>query len=114
MFRYIREKFAGSERNWATIDVVRQIANQIGATPSQVALSWVTNRPAVSSTIIGARMMKQLKVELAAAELQLDPEAISRLDRVSAPTPDVYPYGRFASLQRERYLDSSEQALREL
>jgi aryl-alcohol dehydrogenase-like predicted oxidoreductase len=114
MFQYIGEKFAGTERSWATVDAVRQIADQIGATPSQVALSWVTNRPAVSSTIIGARTMKQLNDNLAAAELQLDPEAISQLDKVSAPTPDEYPYGRFGSLQRERYIDSSEQALREL
>jgi hypothetical protein len=74
----------------------------------------VTNRPAVSATIIGARTMKQLNDNLAAAELQLDPQAISQLDTVSAPTPDEYPYGRFGSLQPERYIDSSEQALREL
>jgi aryl-alcohol dehydrogenase-like predicted oxidoreductase len=114
MFHYIGEKFAGTERNWATVDTVRLIADQTGATPSQVALSWVTNRPAVSSTIIGARTMKQLTDNLAAAELQLDPEAIARLDTVSAPAPDEYPYGRFGSLQRERYIDSSAQALREL
>jgi aryl-alcohol dehydrogenase-like predicted oxidoreductase len=114
MFRYIGKTFAGTERNWATIDAVREIADQIGATPSQVALSWVTNRPAVSATIIGARTMKQLDDNLAAAELQLDAEAISRLAAVSAPTPDEYPYGRFGSLQRDRYIDSSEQALREL
>ena len=114
MFRYIGKTFAGNEHNWETIDAVREIADQIGATPSQVALSWVTNRPAVSATIIGARTMKQLDDNLAAAELQLDAEAISRLDAVSAPTPDEYPYGRFGSLQRDRYIDSSEQALREL
>jgi aryl-alcohol dehydrogenase-like predicted oxidoreductase len=114
MFQYIGEKFAGTERNWATVDAVRQIADQIGATPSQVALSWVANRPAVSSTIIGARTIEQLNDNLAAAELQLDPEAISHLDKVSAPTPDEYPYGRFGSLQRDRYIESSEQALREL
>jgi aryl-alcohol dehydrogenase-like predicted oxidoreductase len=114
MFQYIGKTFAGTERTWAIIDAVREIADQIGATPSQVALSWVTNRPAVSATIIGARTMKQLDDNLAAAELQLDAEAISRLDAVSAPTPDEYPYGRFGSLQRDRYIDSSEQALREL
>jgi aryl-alcohol dehydrogenase-like predicted oxidoreductase len=114
MFQYIGGKFASTERNWATIDAVRRIADQIGATPSQVALSWVMNRPAVSAPIIGARTTKQLNDNLAAAELQLDAEAISQLDTVSAPTPDEYPYGRFGSLQRDRYIDSSEQALREL
>jgi aryl-alcohol dehydrogenase-like predicted oxidoreductase len=114
MFEYIGAKVAASDRNWATLDAVRQIAKQIGATPSQVALSWVTNRPAVSSTIIGARTIKQLADNLAAADLQLNPEATAQLDNVSAPTPDEYPYGRFGSLQRARYIDSSDQALREL
>jgi aryl-alcohol dehydrogenase-like predicted oxidoreductase len=114
MFQYIGAKIAGAERNWATVDAVRKTAKQIGATPSQVALSWVTNRPAVSATIIGARTIQQLQDNLAAAELNLDAEATLQLDHVSAPTPDEYPYGRFGSLQRERYIHSSEQALREL
>ena len=114
MFQYIGAKIAGAERNWATVDAVRKTAQQIGATPSQVALSWVTNRPAVSATIIGARTIKQLHDNLAAAELRLDPEATVQLDIVSAPIPDEYHYGRFGSLQRERYIHSSEQALREL
>lgn len=46
MFQYIGKKLAGTQRNWATIDAVRQIADQIGATPSQVAVSWSpTDRP---------------------------------------------------------------------
>jgi aryl-alcohol dehydrogenase-like predicted oxidoreductase len=89
-------------------------AGQIGATPSQVALSWVTSRPAVSSSIIRERTMGQLNDNLTAAKLQLDGEATSKLDIVSAPAPDEYPYGRCGSLQRERYFESSEQALREL
>jgi aryl-alcohol dehydrogenase-like predicted oxidoreductase len=114
MFQYIGAGLAGAERNWSTLDAVRQIADDIRASPSQVALSWVTNRPAVSASIIGARTMKQLNDNLLATGLQLHPEAIAKLDKVSAPVPDEYPYGRFGSLQRERYIDSSEQALREL
>ena len=90
MFQYIGEKLAGTE------------------------LSWVTNRPSVSSTIIGARTMEQLRGNLGATALQLDEGAVARLDAVSAPKPDEYPYGRFGSLQRHRYVDSSDQALREL
>lgn len=114
MFQYIGEKLAGTERNWATLAEVRRIADEAGATPSQVALSWVTNRPSVSSTIIGARTMEQLRGNLGATALQLDEGAVARLDAVSAPKPDEYPYGRFGSLQRHRYVDSSDQALREL
>jgi hypothetical protein len=37
-----------------------------------------------------------------------------RLDDVSAPTPDDYPYGPFGETQRGRYVDSSEQVIGEL
>jgi hypothetical protein len=36
---------AGKQQNWDTLDAIRDIAGSMGATPSQVALSWVTNRP---------------------------------------------------------------------
>jgi aryl-alcohol dehydrogenase-like predicted oxidoreductase len=114
MFQYIGEKLTGTERNWATLAAVRQIAAEAGATPSQVALSWVTDQPSVSSTIIGARTIEQLRDNLAATALKLDEGALATLDAVSAPKPDEYPYGRFGSLQRHRYVDSSDQALREL
>ena len=41
------------QQNWDTLDAVRDIASSIGATPSQVALSWLTNRPSVTAPIIG-------------------------------------------------------------
>ena len=37
MFRYIGKTFAGNERNWATIDAVREIADQIGDAQSGCA-----------------------------------------------------------------------------
>jgi hypothetical protein len=58
--------------------------------------------------------LDQLTDNLGAAALQLTPEATARLDDVSAPEPEDYPYGPFGVLQRHRYIDSSEQALREL
>jgi aryl-alcohol dehydrogenase-like predicted oxidoreductase len=103
------------EEAFAILDAFLEAGgNMIGATPSQVALSWVANRPSVSSTVIGARTIEQLNDNLGAADVVLDADALSRLDAVSAPTPDEYPYGRFGSLQRDRYVDSSDQALREL
>lgn len=114
MTKHIANSFLDSDRNWDTLDAVKDIAATVGATPSQVALSWLTIKPVVASTIIGARTMAQLVDNLAAADLELDGGAIIRLDSVSAPTPDDYPYGLFGVLQRHRYIDSSEQALREL
>ena len=39
---------------------------------------------------------------------------LSRALLAGGSEPDEYPYGRFGSLQRDRYIDSSEQAVREL
>ena len=114
MMRHIGKDLVASNRNWAILDVVREIAADTGASVSQVALSWVTNRPSVSASIIGARTMAQLEDNLAAADLVLSADATTRLDAVSANTPNDYPYGLFGVLQRHRYIDSSDQALREL
>jgi aryl-alcohol dehydrogenase-like predicted oxidoreductase len=114
MYRHIFKALSGTDRNWRTLDVVRRVAGEAGASPAQVALSWITHRPAVTSTIIGARTMAQLRDNMGGADLVLDAAATAMLDAVSAPSPDDYPYGSFGSLKRHRYLDSSEQALREL
>lgn len=114
MVKHQAQDLHNDDQSWTTLDVVRAIADELGATPSQVALSWVTDKPGVTAPIIGARTMEQLRDNLGAADLVLGNDARRRLDDVSAPTPDDYPYGRFGSLQRKRYVDSSEQALREL
>lgn len=58
--------------------------------------------------------MEQLRDNLGSADVVLDTQAMTALGNASAPTPDDYPYGRFGLLQRKRYIDSREQALREL
>lgn len=105
---------AANDQNWDILDAVRDIASGHGVTPSQVAYSWVMNRPGVVAPIVGARNLAQLDSNLVAADLVLDGEAIARLDEVSAPTPNDYPYGPFGVKQRHRYVDSSDQAIGEL
>src|SRR6202453_5232481 len=73
------------------VDVLVEIAEQRHISPAQVALAWLTGRPAVTSVIIGARTAEQLADNLGAAELQLTAEARAELDRVSLPVL-LYPY----------------------
>lgn len=105
---------AAKDQNWATLDAVREIAQGLGVTPSQVAYSWVANRPGVVAPIMGARTLAQLESNLVAADLELDEADTARLDEVSAPTSNDYPYGPFGVKQRHRYVDSSEQGITEL
>jgi aryl-alcohol dehydrogenase-like predicted oxidoreductase len=114
MFDHIFADLAAKDQNWATLDVARDIAKNNGVTPSQVALSWVTNRPGVTAPIIGARTLDQLEQNLIAGDLVLSQEETARLDEVSAPTPNDYPYGPFGVKQRDRYVDSSDQVIGEL
>jgi aldo/keto reductase family protein len=89
------------------IDAVVRIAREIGATPSQVALRWLADRPAVIAPIVGASSVEQLKENLGTVDLQLDADAIAALSRVSAPTAGGYPYGAFGNGQRSRSIDGS-------
>ncbi len=80
-----------TERDYRIIDTLLEVARQVGATPAQVALKWVQDRPGVTSTIIGARTMKQLDDNLAALEVALSPEQVAALDEVSAQ-PQAFPF----------------------
>jgi aryl-alcohol dehydrogenase-like predicted oxidoreductase len=105
---------AAKDQNWATLDVVREIATSNNVTPSQVAYSWVTNRPAVTAPIVGAKTLEQLEQNLVAGDLILSEDDTARLNDVSAPTPNDYPYGPFGVKQRDRYVHSSDQGITEL
>jgi aryl-alcohol dehydrogenase (NADP+) len=71
---------------------------------AEVAIAWVTTRPGVSSTILGARTTSQLDINLRAAELRLSPSETSALDAASDPHPADYPYGELGVDQRVRTL----------
>jgi aryl-alcohol dehydrogenase-like predicted oxidoreductase len=93
-----------SDRTWRVIDAVQTVAEDRGASMAEVALAWVTGRPAVSSTILGARTTDQLHANLRAAGLRLTPEETAVLDAASDPDPVDYPYGELGVQQRMRSL----------
>lgn len=73
------------------IDVLEEIAAEVGKTVAQVSLNWLLQRPTVSNIIIGARNEEQLKANLASVGWNLTVEQVKRLDAVSE-VPPVYPY----------------------
>jgi aryl-alcohol dehydrogenase-like predicted oxidoreductase len=80
-----------TDRLYDLIDLLVEVAGDIGAEPAQVALAWLLTRPAVTSLVIGARTTDQLVMNLAAADLRLDGEVVARLNAATAPTL-LYPY----------------------
>ena len=94
-----------SERTWDVIDAVQQVAESRGVSMAETALSWVTNRPGVTSTILGARTVEQLEANLKAADLHLSAEETAALDAASDLNPPDYPYGEMGAAQRSRKLE---------
>ena len=94
----------GTERTWNVIDAVQKVAEDRGVSMAEVALAWVTDRPGVSSTILGARTLSQLETNLRAADLHLTPAETAALDAASDPHLTDYPYGELGVDQRARRL----------
>ncbi|MGB7818156.1 MAG: aldo/keto reductase [Ornithinibacter sp.] len=94
----------GSDRTWQVIDAVTEVAETSGRSMAEVALAWVNNRPAVVSTIIGARTTEQLRSNLGAAGLELSAEECAVLDEASDLDASDYPYGELGVQQRSRNL----------
>ncbi len=94
----------GTERTWNVIDAVQKVAEDRGVSMAEVALAWVTDRPAVTSTILGARTTDQLETNLRAADLHLSAEETAALDQASDLQATDYPYGELGVDQRSRSL----------
>lgn len=68
-----------------TLRHLELLARRIGEPPAVVALAWLLGKPGVSSAILGARNPEQLRSNLRAAALHLDPSIITELDALSEP-----------------------------
>ncbi|MCY1136613.1 aldo/keto reductase [Actinoplanes sp. Pm04-4] len=91
-----------SARTWDVVDAVQRIAEARGISMAEVALAWVTDRPGVTATILGARTLDQLEANLKAAGLHLTEDETSALNEASDPRPNDYPYGPLGLDQRSR------------
>ncbi len=90
------------ERTWKIVDIVQAVASELGVPPARVALRWLADRPGVTAPLLGARTVEQLRDNLLAAEISLDPEQRERLDAMSEPETPDYPYRLLAENAAER------------
>ena len=79
------EKFSKREQNWVILETLLRVADGLGRSPAEVALAWVVGRPCVTSTLVGATKLEQLKKNLTAAAAELPLDARQILDNSSAP-----------------------------
>ena len=76
-----------TEDNLERVRAFSAIAEELGATPAQLALAWCLSREQVSSVITGATRVAQLEDNLGAVELSVDEALIERLDELFEPAP---------------------------
>jgi aryl-alcohol dehydrogenase-like predicted oxidoreductase len=67
-------------RDKAAADVVRTVAEELGATPAQVAIAWTRSRSAAVHPLVGVSSVQQLSENLGALDLVLPDEAVARLE----------------------------------
>lgn len=72
-----------SERIKSVASRLMDLADQIGRTPSQVAINWVRQQPYRMIPILGARTERQLKDNLGCLDFELSEEQIQSLSDAS-------------------------------
>ena len=70
--------------NRALIDLLAAIATDLQATPAQVALAWLLAQEPWIVPIPGTRKLHRLEENLAAADLELSPDALARIEDAAA------------------------------
>jgi aryl-alcohol dehydrogenase-like predicted oxidoreductase len=86
-FRRNNPRFQGEnfERNLAIVERVREIADEKGVTPAQVALAWVHHQGDDIVPIPGTKHRQYLEENVAATEIELSADELRRLDEAAPP-----------------------------
>jgi aryl-alcohol dehydrogenase-like predicted oxidoreductase len=79
------------ERGFDIVEELERIGKAHEGTVAQAALNYLLRKPGVCSVIIGARTPEQLADNLKAADWEMTPEEVAKLDELSQP-PRLYPY----------------------
>ena len=85
--RFAPESVAENQR---IVDAVRAVAARRGATPAQVALSWLLGQGDHILAIPGTQRLKYLEENIAAANVDLSPADLEELDAIPAPVGGRY------------------------
>jgi aryl-alcohol dehydrogenase-like predicted oxidoreductase len=68
-----------------------ELAKRHGLSPAQFALAFVNSRPFLTSNLIGATSLDQLKENIASIEVKLSPEALADIDALHEQQPNPAP-----------------------
>lgn len=78
----IREQYF-NEYGFRVLSTLDKLSKKYGKPHSQISLAWLLSKPYITAPIIGANSVEQLKENLNAFDLSLEPTDLEELDRVS-------------------------------
>lgn len=83
---WMREQLQDKARNDA-VGKLSEIAAELGCSMAQLAIAWINRNPRVSTVILGASRIEQLRDNLGALAVtpKLTPEVIERIDSIAKP-----------------------------
>jgi len=84
------DRYSNSEAVAATQEYVA-LAHEVSLSPAQMALAYVNSRPFLTSNIIGATNMKQLRENITSIDLQLDDDLLERIESIHKRFPIPSP-----------------------
>ena len=70
---------------------LKPIANSVGLSMSQLALAWALQNSNVSSVIMGATKPTQVKENVKAAGVKMEPEVMQAIDAILGGLPETDP-----------------------
>jgi aryl-alcohol dehydrogenase-like predicted oxidoreductase len=91
-FRKGHPRFSGAnlERNRRLAERVREIAEEKGVTPAQLALAWVLSRGDDVVPIPGTKRRTYLEQNASASDVELTEDDVERLDELGEAAGDRY------------------------
>ncbi|MCC9310447.1 aldo/keto reductase [Kitasatospora sp. RB6PN24] len=83
-------ELATTANKLAAVEQLVELADDLGCTLPELAIAFPLAHPAVTSVIVGPRTHEQLEALLKGAELELDDDALDRIDEIVPPGTDLY------------------------
>jgi voltage-dependent potassium channel beta subunit len=71
---------------------LRPLAARAGCTMTQLALAWCLREPEISSAIVGATKVEHVDENVAAGDLDVDPQIFAEMNRILEPVTPYEPY----------------------
>ncbi len=74
-----------TDKTWEVLQQLEKWATEKSCSVSQIALSWVANRPGVTAPTVGPRTFEQIEDNLGAVDVTLAEHELARIDELIPP-----------------------------